>query len=246
MTSFSLTQPATSSEIEVVKFKHKDIFVRFAIDNPKDVIQNCHLNGTFYEDGELNDLSLVIPNNATIIDVGANVGNHTVFFSKFARAARIVVVEPNPRAIFLLKRNIELNNLGRIVDTSFLGLGLGKASGFARYIDDQRWADGNLGAATLKVVATSETDDSSIQIRSLDEILSGETPDLIKIDVEGMEMDVIEGGSQLISQHRPVLYVEVSPRFREAFRSRMNDWGYRIERSHQRHKNVINYLCVPW
>lgn len=246
MTSLSLTRPVASSEIEVVRFKYKDAVIRFAIDNPKDVIQSCHINGCFYEDGELVDLSLVIPTNARIIDVGANVGNHTVFFSKFARAARVVVVEPNPRAILLLRRNIELNNLGRIVDTSLLGIGLGKTNGFARYIQDQRWADGNLGAATLKAVATSEVDSSSIQIRSLDEILSGETPDLIKIDVEGMEMDVIEGACKLISQHRPVLYVEVSPRFREAFRNRMNDWGYRIERSHQRHKNVINYLCVPW
>ncbi|NOS82114.1 MAG: FkbM family methyltransferase [Nitrospira sp.] len=246
MTSLSLTRPVASSEIEVVRFEYKDTVIRFAIDNPKDVIQSCHLKGCFYENGELIDLSLVIPTNARIIDVGANVGNHTVFFSKFAGAARVVVVEPNPRAILLLRRNIELNNLGRIVDTSLLGIGLGKANGYARYIEDQRWADGNLGAATLKAVATSEVDSSSIEIKSLDEILSGETPDLIKIDVEGMEMDVIEGACKLISQHRPVLYVEVSPRFREAFRNRMNDWGYRIERSHQRHKNVINYLCVPW
>lgn len=247
MTSEStfLTVPVSSERLEIMRFHVGRVMIRFAIDNPKDVIQNCHVNGTFYEDAELRDLSLCIPAGAIILDIGANVGNHMVYFGKMCRVAKIVCFEPNPRAISLLEKNIRLNNIEKIVDVSHLGIALGAKSGFCEFIEDPRWASGNLGAATL-VISDTPTGSLPIQVRSLDELNLAVTPDLIKIDVEGMELEVLRGAIDTIRRCRPVLYVEVSPRSRATFREMMSALEYRIERTHQRHRNVVNFLCTPW
>lgn len=241
----ALTKPVNTEGIETSRFLYKNAPIRFAIDNPKDVIQNCQFNGYFYEQGELEDVSLVIPTGAVIYDIGANVGNHTVYFGKFCRAAKILTFEPNPRAINLLRKNIELNSLGRVVDLSQVGVGIGKIRQQACFFEDDQKALSNLGAATLNVEGESSTG-LSIDIHPLDNLTLSAPPDLLKIDVEGMEMDVLEGALQTIRTHRPVIYIEVSARHRIALKQFMMTENYRIERTHQHHRNVVNFLCTPW
>jgi hypothetical protein len=64
---------------------------------------------------------------------------------------------------------------------------------------------GNVGAVSL-VAAQSE---GQINVVSIDSL--GEQPTLIKIDVEGMELDVLEGAARTIAEFKPILYVENNP-----------------------------------
>jgi FkbM family methyltransferase len=133
------------------------------------------------------------------VDVGAHVGNHSVFFA-LALGMRTLAFEPNPDSFALLEANIAANGLG---DTCVLRkAGVGRHGGKARLVLD---GTGKNSSA----VKLEDDDDGDVEIVTLDESLRSEPQvDVIKIDVEGWESRVLQGASETIGRHRPILYVE--------------------------------------
>jgi FkbM family methyltransferase len=157
----------------------------------------------FYEAKMLRHIGANKP-EGTIIDVGANIGNHTVFFGLFTGARKIVAVEPSPEAASYLRDNIAANGLADKVDllemaagTSAKTVGL-KQKGF-RNIGFTRVGPGN-----------------DIAMDRLDERVTEADVSLIKIDVEGYEEDVLWGAMRILVEQRPDLYVEATTMRRRA------------------------------
>lgn len=222
------------------KFEKYNKTFNFFVVNPEDTIQRCHAKGFFYEEEELVDLKLSIPNNSHILDVGANVGNHSVFFSNVCRAKKVICIEPNPAAIYILKKNILLNNISDIVDINFLGIALGKEVG-SGFVDLPERMNGNLGAASVQLSTNGD-----IKVLPGDQLFYDlEFLDLIKIDVEGAEFDVLSGLESTITKFRPALYIEIQDRNLPLFEGWLSSKLYRIDRTHSRHRGLKNYLCFP-
>ena len=120
--------------------------VTFCTNKRADPIQKTHRKGNFYEADELRFLSNLVKKGATIVDIGANVGNHSLYFSHVMGAAKVIPFEPNPLAYELLIANILANGQGDVVDFSHLGMGLSdkRQDGFAMEPRDR-----NLGAAKM-------------------------------------------------------------------------------------------------
>jgi FkbM family methyltransferase len=224
----------------------KNTFTRFGreftffIDNEEDTIQRCHSKGFFYEEDELLDLRLTVPNMAVIVDIGTNVGNHSVFFAKVFEAKKVICFEPNPKAIAILTENIILNNAQNICDLTYLGIALGNSDskGFIHLAEHMQ---DNLGAGTF-----IEADGGEITITAGDKLLSSlECIDAIKIDVEGLELRVLDGLLETVNKFRPLLYVEVTNSNLSGFEKFLNIARYRIDRTHSRHRGQCNYLCMP-
>ena len=76
----------------------------FVIDNPRDHIQDFHRRGEFYELRQLIVHRNLVQRRVTIIDVGANVGNHTLFYARHTGADRVYPIEAKPSAVAILKR----------------------------------------------------------------------------------------------------------------------------------------------
>lgn len=191
--------------------------VKFHLGNPMDWIQRHFLAGTFFELKELEYLRQIVPPRATILEVGANIGNHLIYYGLFMKPRKIVPFEPNPKAIAQLKANIALNQL-KMVDLSQLGIGLGEAHGHFDVCDE----DGsNLGAAGLRPSA-----EGRVEVFPLDARYSGPV-DFIKIDVEGMELEVLKGAEQLIVKAQPILFVEVTNANEQAFYAWMKAHDYK-------------------
>ena len=169
----------------------------------RDPIQRAHRNGTFYEQEELSLLAQLVPPGATIVDIGANIGNHALYFAKFLGAAKVIPVEPNPVAYRLLMANTLLNRVGDVVDLTRLGVGLSNRNigGFA--VEER---ERNIGGTRML------EDGGDLWVYRGDTLFAGETPSVIKIDVEGMEIDVLAGLEATIATHRPLLLVEVDGR----------------------------------
>lgn len=133
------------------------------------------------------------------LDIGANIGNHALAFSPLF--ARVLAFEPNPIALHLLRANIELNQRENIEVAPF---GLGRADETHKF----HTVYGNLGAS--RFVPSGGV---SLQIRQGDRFMlevSQQLPvGLIKIDVEGMEPQVLEGLTATIDAHKPVVLFEV-------------------------------------
>lgn len=202
----------------------------------RDPIQNAWRRGEFFEHEELALLSKHIKIGAHIIDIGANVGNHALYFATRMKAQRVVVVEPNPLAMAPLMANVLINRFEGVIDLSALGVGLSdrSAQGYGMKRHDK-----NLGAT--KMFAGK----GDMQVHAGDDLFDGETPDFIKIDVEGMEIKVLSGLEGLISKHRPVILIEVDGENDAAFQDWRARHRYAEEAAVHHSRKNCNYLLLP-
>jgi FkbM family methyltransferase len=206
----------------------------FFVANPFDMVQRHFLAGRFFEHEELQALRAIVRPGATLVEVGANVGNHVVFYARFLRPRKIIVLEPLDAAARELRRNLELNGVN-CADLAYLGLAAGGAR--RRYKAVTR--DPNNLGATLLIAA----DDGTIESIPLSELVS-EPVDFIKIDVEGMEMEVLEGAADLIQRQRPTLMVEVVNNTLAAFEAWRKAAGYEVVRRFP-YVHAVNFILAP-
>jgi FkbM family methyltransferase len=151
---------------------------------------------TPYELPMLEDMRSRLAAGDLVVDAGANIGNHTMYLAAVA-GCRVVAFEPNGALASALRSSRDLNALDDKIDVRELGLGKQASRGhFAKDIPD------NLGAQSIT------SGDGPLEIVTLDSIAFAGPVKAIKIDVEGMELDVLEGAVGLIGRDRPVVYVE--------------------------------------
>jgi FkbM family methyltransferase len=194
-------------------------------------IERAHTRGQFYEHEELAYLAARLPSGMSIVDAGANTGNHTVFFAGAMRAATVRPIEPDPRAGAALRCAVAANRLAN-VELAGLGIAAGATPGRMRSVASEA---GGLGATRLVPDAAGE-----VPVVPLDELVAGPV-DLLKIDVEGMEMEVLAGAERLLARERPTLFVEVADGTAAAFLAWTDCHGYRIEKlfPDKRHCNFV-------
>jgi FkbM family methyltransferase len=147
----------------------------------------------------------------TAVDVGANVGNHTLWL---AAICRLWVVAFEPLVADQLKRNVELNDLvGRVEVHS---AALGAKAGWARHATGGR--------------LSRTGPDLTIPVLRLDDYdLAGVS--VVKIDVEGMEAQVLRGAADTVERNRPVIFAEEwaeHPGWHDAIAEVLEPWGYRM------------------
>jgi FkbM family methyltransferase len=149
-----------------------------------------------YELPMLEDMRSRLAAGDLVVDAGANIGNHTMYLAAVV-GCRVVAFEPNAKLATALRASLALNALDGKVDVRELGLGKHAGRGqFAKEIPD------NLGAQSIT------GGDGPLEIVPLDSIDFPTQVKAVKIDVEGMELDVLEGAIALIQRDRPALYVE--------------------------------------
>lgn len=133
----------------------------------------------------------------TFVDIGANVGNHALFFAR--RGLEVACFEPSPRALADLRRNRDGNAFARI---RLYEIGLGDVAGTLAFDDE---FDGNLGAGRF-----AEGGKLVLPVRRFDEVglqFDGAAT-AVKIDVEGMELNVLRGMSETLRVQRPIVVFE--------------------------------------
>ncbi|WP_247894254.1 FkbM family methyltransferase [Azospirillum sp. B510] len=137
-----------------------------------------------------------------VIDVGANIGAHTVALARLVGpAGRVLALEPIDANHRLLCGNLALNGLDW---ADGLLAAAGAADGTLHLAGVAMDEEGNYGALSLEALAG----DRPVPVHRLDGIAGADRIRLIKIDVEGMEAEVLDGARGLIARDRPVLYVE--------------------------------------
>lgn len=205
----------------------------FCTDTQKDIVQKTMRSGQFYEQEELEILRSFVPAGGVFADIGANVGNHSLFAAAFFGLSRVICFEPNPRAIRLLCANVALNQMSDIVDLSKLGVGVsnetrgdfgmetrGKRLGSLRMLEGQ----------------------GDISVVTGDSVLLDTKTDFIKIDVEGMELKVLNGLSETIRRHEPTIFVEVDNHNSADFQKWLQTVDYEVVRTFPQNSRNENFL----
>lgn len=163
-----------------------------------DYISNHILNtGRPYESDLLGFLLKLLKREQTIIDVGANIGNHTVCLAVLAKV-RVHAFEPNPEAIGFLRHNVHLNEVEKFVQ--IYEVAVGNSNSFCEIIQG---IEGNLGSARVHL-----NNNGPIPIIKLDDVLVNTPVHLIKIDVEGSESDVLLGAMNILETYHPIIVLE--------------------------------------
>ncbi|GGD04056.1 FkbM family methyltransferase [Aureimonas glaciei] len=197
-------------------------------------IERDQTRGQFFEAAELGALHARIGPGRRIVDIGANTGNHTVYFAGPMQAASVVPFEPLPEIAAVLERAVAENRLGN-VDLSRLRLGLSDRAGRMGIVRSER---GGLGASRLVADPTGE-----IAVTTLDDALTGPV-DFLKIDVESMELKVLGGAEATIARDRPVIFIEIANDNTQVFQAWLQEHHYRVERIFS-DKGHANYLIAP-
>jgi FkbM family methyltransferase len=174
--------------------------VAFRIDTRTGIGRDLFFHGAFEPDlvaawtRHLNPQSLVL-------DVGANIGYHTLTFAR--RAAHVLALEPSRPTFRIL-----VANTAAAPNVTPLCLGAGSRNGLLEFFEAADNAcSGFKDTRRKSVIATS----CALSVR-LDDLLSGwdlTRLDLVKIDVEGWELEVLQGARKVLATRRPTVACEV-------------------------------------
>jgi FkbM family methyltransferase len=165
------------------------------------------------------------------LDVGANIGYYTLVLAKAVGAHGAVhAFEPVPRLFETLSRNVGANGFRNVVTEK---RACWSAAGEFEIYEA---AGGNSGKSSLFEQHAQGIQGHRVQAVTIDQYAREKKLDevhLIKIDVEGAETDVLDGATETIRRYKPILVLEVVPRFLEtrgsslrAFTSLIESWGY--------------------
>jgi FkbM family methyltransferase len=156
-----------------------------------------------YEQAEINIYRQLLARDSTVIDVGANIGFSTLLFSDICRNGFVYSFEPSVREYVLLSRNVELNERKNVSV-------IRQALGSSRMDEILYTHDQNSGMNSI-VHADHALASEKIHVDSLDNFVTAQAIpriDLIKIDVEGYELQVLKGAARVIDQHKPLVCFE--------------------------------------
>ena len=218
--------------------------------------QSIHNYGEFSQ-SEVALFSQICKPNDTVIEVGANIGTHTQVFSKLVGDGGFVYAFEPQRIVFqTLCANMALNS---ITNVFAIHSALGKKNGFVHIPSIDYTKPYNYGGISVdnfesgEKVRLEKLDDYRDDIRRLA---------LLKIDVEGMEEDVLKGAKQLILKYMPYMYIE-NDRIEKSYAllKYIDSLGYRMywhlpklynpENFAHNQTNIfgnivsVNVLCIP-
>jgi FkbM family methyltransferase len=148
------------------------------------------------------------------LDVGANVGWHTLLMGRLVGpAGRVLAVEPNASVRQRLQDNVSVNRMSQVAIIPYAMADADETVDFYGPIaEDPDSGSGHI----VRGERSSKQTTVQVDARRLDAIAADaplERLDLIKIDVEGFEWPVLRGGEQTIAKFRPFIVFEYNARF---------------------------------
>lgn len=190
----------------------------YRISDPGGIIGRCLVQGLPYE---CKVLERIYREGLTglALDVGASVGNHSLWFAAVC-GLKVVAVEPID-----FKRLIENVELNPELDIEVWTCGLG----------DRNYV-GEVAGAPAHVIGDSFPSDG-VRIHRLDDLDLDEPISLLKVDIEGMEPEMLAGGLDTITRDRPLIFAEaITPAAHDRVAAVLEPIGY---------KHVHTYGATP-
>jgi FkbM family methyltransferase len=147
-----------------------------------------------------------------IFDIGANIGTFTTWMAKFYPKGKIYAFEPQRIVFQMLCGNMSINNHDNVYA---MNMGLGDENTTIEFFEPDYTQKVDYGTFSLveKVIDKTTNNLSVVDISTLDSFMSKhkiEKVDLLKIDVEGMDIQVLRGAKETIQRCKPAIFIEHS------------------------------------
>lgn len=224
---------------DVVTTRLRGFSAKLTYDPNSEIGRYLFFRGSF-EEQILKKIRQVVKKGDYILDVGANIGVHSLVFSTLTgNSGKVVAIEPQSNVRHRLELNLKNNHADNVI---VLGCAIGAEESNARIYDI---ANNNDGAATLRPSEPENHEKfEDIEVKTLNFIKEStglDNFDVVKIDVEGAELEVLKGLSELLQSTPPrCLFVECVDsnlkRFdtsSEELISKLEDLGYTLEAKHR-------------
>jgi FkbM family methyltransferase len=167
------------------------------------------LAGGDHETAEHRFLRALDLSGKVVYEIGAFQGILTLFFS--SRAKEVIAYEPNPPSYHRVLQNLRLNGRDNV---RVRHLAVGERQGSLTLLSDPLMPGGTSGDPTVagQIKASTAATTVTVPVVTLDDDIAAAglpTPDLIKIDIEGMELPALRGMSRTLAARHPALYMEM-------------------------------------
>lgn len=155
-------------------------------------VTGCIYNGLLEFDDMMFLLHFLSPDDI-FVDVGANVGVYSIL-SAAEIGAKTISIEPIPQTFSLLKKNVLINEIKEKIE--IYNIGIGESKGELNFTSSMDTVNHVVSEIEFDI-----EDKIVVSVDTLDDLLNKRIPRLIKIDVEGFEMNVINGGNKTLSNN---------------------------------------------
>lgn len=208
-----------------------------------DQIQQCIFYGQkYYENDYLDYLcdewhgGIIgkVVKDGTILDIGSNIGNHSLFFLLERGARFSYCFEPAKETFDILKKNMEINHLESRTKLFHAGVGAGSGKGCIAFSRKKNTA----------YTQIEMQDNGDLEIIGIDDLNIKRKINFIKVDVEGFELEVIKGMVNTLEKDRPMMMIEIWTRNLEEIHKIMDPTGYEFELIEDRGFQA-DYVCFP-
>ena len=215
-----------------------------------------------YEKNETNFVKDSVNKGDIVIDIGANIGYYTLMFAKLVGdTGKIYSFEPDPRNFLILEKNIQINGYNNIIlEKKAVSNKLGKS---ILYVNEN--SAGSSMHKPNNVVNQIDVDlitlDNYFEVNSI-------TPDFIKIDIEGYELNALKGMESILqSSDKTKIMIEYNPLTKKELNSDpmnslafLSELGFKfkdlnsrvqtfltfedIKQEYKNSKKLTNFICV--
>jgi len=157
------------------------------------------------------DILKIIKDNVNegdaVVDVGANIGQHTLFLAKFVGDSGFVYAfEPLLSNTNSIQKSLTLNNINNVkVETMAVGEEDRNVKIYVPVTANDR--------SSRELVGVVSDQYEEVGMVSLDNYFKNKKIDFIKIDTEGFESEVLAGAKEIISRYMPTILLEYAPKF---------------------------------
>lgn len=163
---------------------------------------------------ELQQLKGEIDGEITMLDIGANIGYYTLLEADvLGERAKIFSIEPSPRNIDILKRNVELNDFTAQVAVHQQAIGDRDGEAELYLADRSNWhsihqIEGHNESINIEMVTVNKF--------LSDQGLSPDSINVVRMDVEGFEVEIFQEMDQMLASETPLLvFIETHPYLRD-------------------------------
>lgn len=211
-----------------------------------------YLIGNYENPAMLTAFASWVKPDSVFYDLGANIGFHSLLANRYISKGKIYAFEPLPSNAALFNEHLRLNKkLISNDNIQFFPIAISDKEKDIRFSNDPVQKDGNTYVNSSPVYSNA-ADHIEVKARSIDELLKDgfAAPDIIKIDVEGAELEVLKGAVDTLQQYKPYLLLATHdyhlPGVQAACVSFLKDLGYTLQHTgnyNQQMQGIDDYIA---
>ena len=205
-----------NSELSFISKRH-GVKIYADRDDHRSTLFEC-LNFGGYEEKELQAILKIVPRHGNFLDIGANIGWHSIIIAKFCKKLKVHSFEPIKKTYTSLLKNIKCNFLKNIKAYNFGFYNKNKKILFYSYPE----GSGNSSMRNLSKLKNVKLQKCNVKV--LDDFINKKKikVDFIKCDVEGAELFVFLGAKKVLIEHKPIVLCEMLRKWCKKFKYHPN------------------------